>query len=100
MWQPYPNRKIDLDHRDRDKLNNRKSNLRVCTRSQNQMNSVRNNSSGVKGVCWHKHVRKWVATITVNYKNIHLGYFNDLVVANKARQNAELKYHGEYAVGG
>ena len=99
--KPDPERKIDLDHIDRNRLNNRKDNLRVCTRSQNQMNSFRkNNTSGVKGVTWHKHQRKWYAYITTDYKSISLGYFKSLAQAAKVRRNAEIKYHGEYALKG
>lgn len=87
------------DHRDEDKLNNQKYNLRLCTKSQNQMNIriTLANSSGYKGVCWFKRGQKWKAQIMVNCKNIHLGYFTCPIEAAKAYNEAAIKYHGEFA---
>lgn len=68
---------MEIDHVDRDRLNNLPSNLRAVTRSQNMANSGRrpNNTSGYVGVSWHKGGRKWGAKVTVMRKNIHLGLF-------------------------
>ena len=55
-----------------------------------------NNTSGYKGVYWDKKHEKWLAQITYNKKNIHLGCFDDIEKAIKARADAELKYFGEY----
>lgn len=52
-----------------------------------------NNTSGVKGVYWHKSREKWMALITVSKRRIYLGSFKDKEDAIKARKNAELKYH-------
>lgn len=52
------------------------------------------NTSGRTGVSWHKEKEKWRATITKNKKVIHLGYYDDIAEASKARQEAELKYYG------
>ena len=59
-------RSIMIDHKDRNPLNNQKSNLRECTRSQNTMNSRkrRNSSSKYKGVSWHKASKKWYSRIS------------------------------------
>lgn len=55
----------------------------------------KDNISGVKGVSLRKSNNKWYARITVNKKEIHLGYFNDLNDAILARKRAELKYWNE-----
>lgn len=86
-----------VDHKFGDGLDNRKENLRICTHAQNQMNRgiPSNNKSGFKGVCWHKNMKKWVAYIKVNNKNINIGSFNDKIEAAKAYNVAAIKYHGE-----
>ncbi len=90
-----------VDHKSgKDTRNdNRKSNLRICTYSQNGMNrnTLSNNTSGVSGVTWHKQKNKWQAYITVNKRQIHLGYFDKFEDAVKARKEAEEKYFGEFS---
>lgn len=90
---------VFIDHADRNKLNNQKENLRVCTRHENNRNvsKPRNNTSGYKGVFWHKRNGKWIAALTFNRKGIHLGCFTDIHEAARAYNAAALKYHGEYA---
>lgn len=89
----------EVDHRNHDKSDNRKENLRIVTRSQNSMNKglQSNNTSGVTGVCWDTHYQKWVAQIRLNNKNIRLGSFENFDDAIKVRQEAEEKYFGEYS---
>ena len=98
-----PNEKVDhINHpkTNENKYDNRKQNLRIVTQSQNCMNQhIRsNNTSGIKGVSWCKEKNKWQVKITVNYKQIHLGFFDEdkLQDAINARKNAEKKYFGEY----
>ena len=83
-----------------NKYDNRKENLRIVTQSQNCMNQhIRsNNTSGVKGVSWSKEKNKWQVKITVNYKQIHIGFFDEdkFEDAVQARKDAEEKYFGEY----
>ena len=69
--------KQQIDHIDEDKLNNAISNLRSCTQSQNKMNQGKyaNNTSGFKGVSWHRKGQKWMASVRINGKNKHLGLF-------------------------
>ena len=87
------------DHSDRNKLNNRKSNLRSCTRQQNTCNiSLRkNNTSGIIGVSWDKESSKWTVQINVNQKRKKVGRFVNKDDAIKARLQAEAMYYGEFA---
>lgn len=89
---------MEVDHIYHINHDNRKSELRIVTKSQNQMNKVllSNNTSGVKGVYWNKEKEKWHAQITVNNKRINLGYFNILQDAADVRKQAEIEYFGEY----
>ena len=84
-----------LDHMNRDKLDNRISNLRLATCAQNQQNcKIRKDStSNVTGVQWHKHHQKWQARIQFNKQEIHLGYFGQFDEAVDARKTAERQYH-------
>ena len=82
---------FDVDHINHDILDNRKQNLRHCTRSQNQMNQK------CKGYFWHKRDKRWVAKITINQKTINLGSFKNEKDAIKVRRKAELKYFKEFA---
>jgi hypothetical protein len=88
-----------IDHKDGDGLNNKWSNLRLATQSQNNANSVlyRNNSSGRRGVYWCNREKKWIAQITVDYRRKHLGYFDDIEVADAAYRDAAQTFYGEYA---
>jgi len=68
---------MEIDHINHNKLDNRRRNLRICTRSQNQMNKIKlkNNISGFTGVIWDKQNKKFRAQIQVNKKHFHLGLF-------------------------
>ena len=87
-----------IDHKDRNKFNNRKENLRHASRIETSRNKGKqsNNTSGVVGVSWHKQHEKWYAYINVNKKRIPLGLFDDLEEAKNIRIKAEKKYFGEY----
>lgn len=91
--------KVLIDHINHNTLDNRKNNLRVVTRSQNNMNKELsdNNNSGVTGVIWDKSRMKWMAYITINYNRKHLGYFDEFEDAVKSRKEAEEEYFGEYS---
>lgn len=88
-----------VDHINGNKLDNRKSNLRICTNAQNGWNQgiSKKNTSGYKGVRWHKLAKKWDARIRVNRKEFYLGLFIDIKDAAKAYNEAALQYHGEFA---
>lgn len=89
---------MEVDHINRNRLDNRKSNLRITTHQQNNMNKglIKSNTSGYTGVYWYKARSKWQVSIKVNYKSIFLGYYDDLEEAIKVREEAEKKYFGEY----
>jgi len=74
-----------IDHVDGNRTNNAFRNLRDATGSQNQYNRKRqiNNTSGFKGVSYHKKTGRYRATININKKQISLGYFK---TADKAHQ--------------
>jgi len=90
---------FEVDHRNGNGLDNRRHNIRVVTRAQNRWNSKRrkDNKSGVKGVSWHSTNKMWVANIKVNKKLHHLGSFESIELAIRARKSAEKRYHGRYA---
>ena len=95
----HPENDEVVDHINRDKLDNRKANLRVCTSSDNAKNrgTRKNNVSGVTGVIWNKQASKWQAIINVSGKRKHLGYFTDINEAIRVRIHSELEMFGEYA---
>jgi hypothetical protein len=89
-----------IDHINGIKHDNRIANLREATHSQNSMNvAVRPdaNSSGFKGVSWHRGAKKWRATINKSRKQIHLGFFSDPAAAHAAYAAAASKHFGEFA---
>lgn len=90
---------LEIDHENQDGLDNRRSNLRYSTPSQNRANvSLRkDNRSGFKGVCFYKPTNKWRAYIQVNKKWKQLGFFNSAVDAAVAYNKAALNAFGEFA---
>ena len=90
-----------VDHISNDSLDNRKTNLRLCTQKENGENNKlhKNNKSGHKGVMWYYYndLNKWMAYICVDLKRITLGYFNEYEDAVNAREKAEEMYFGDYS---
>lgn len=86
-----------IDHINRNPSDNRFSNLREATGSQNQQNQLKksNNKSGFKGVAWEKQAGKWRAQINVKGERRHLGFFTDVRVAAASYMSAcdELHTH-------
>lgn len=95
-WPPVG---CDIDHIDRDRSNNKWSNLRIATRSQNIINSSvrKDNSCGHTGVHYRKDNGKWAARISFNGKINLLGQFDTFEEAVAARVAAERRLYGEFA---
>jgi hypothetical protein len=81
-----------VDHRDGNKCDNRRGNLRLCSNTQNSQNRA-----DVRGVSWHKPSRKWRAYISVSGKQLSLGMFEKYDDALARRVQAETKLFGEFA---
>lgn len=88
-----------VDHINRNGLDNRRVNLRLCNQSQNKANrpAPANNTSGYKGVS-KKRPGVWVARITVDYRSRHLGTFTDPWLAAQAYNTAALEAWGDFAL--
>lgn len=86
-----------VDHRDRNGLNNRWSNLREATQGQNMLNRAAKGAVPFKGVCFRKARGFYVARITAEGRLIYLGSFKDPVAAARAYDSAAVRYHGEFS---
>lgn len=88
-----------VDHKNGNGLDNRRENLRVCTKTQNQYNQKPRHTSisKYKGVGYYNRDKKWRARIVVNRKDIELGKFDSELEAAKAYDAAALEHHKEYA---
>jgi hypothetical protein len=89
---------MQTDHIDGDKLDNQKSNLRICTETQNHQNTNRHlNIHGYKGIEYDKRAKRWYAHIRINKINTHIGSYGSAEEAARAYDDAAKKYHGEFA---
>lgn len=89
-----------IDHIDHNTLDNRKSNLRICTRQQNNMNvpkQRRNTTSIYKGVSFDKQKNKWQAQIQINNKHKSIGRYDTELTASIEYDKKALLYFGVYA---
>lgn len=84
---PNPENKPCIDHKNNNKLDNRLENLRFATLQENSRNCKisSRNTSGIKGVNWHKKTKKWQASICIDGLLIHLGLYDSIEEAKQAR---------------
>jgi hypothetical protein len=94
-----PPQYLETDHINGNKLDNRRINLRIATTQQNQFNRGNpiNNTSGYKGVDWNKQIKRWRATMYINGKPIHLGYFDKKTDAAIAYNQLAGEVQGEFS---
>ena len=98
-----PKTEQHIDHADGNGLNNRRSNLRKCTRSQNSANGgPKGGTSKYRGVSWKDNLNKWQAQVQVTFpgqkrKNFHLGYYRTEEAAARAYDEAALSFFKEFA---
>jgi hypothetical protein len=90
---------MDVDHINGDSLNNSKTNLRICTHQENQMNQTprKCGTSKYKGVHWGTRDKKWISKIMIDGNTINLGYFNNEIEAALAYNVKAQELFGEYA---
>jgi hypothetical protein len=99
MQKKYTKKRPYTDHINRDTLDNRRSNLRVCTNSENMRNCKKShNTSGYIGVSRDKARKKWLAQITFHREHIFIGRFDDIIEAAQAVDKKARELFGEYAL--
>ena len=97
IMEPGPG--LEVDHKDRNGLNNQRENLRPCSHHLNGGNRLcATSSSGYRGVYWHKTHKKWRARARVKNKYIHIGHFDDPREAAIARDKFVAPIFGEFAI--
>lgn len=93
---------VEVDHINSNGLDNQKSNLRLCTRNENQRHQRlrKDNTIGFKGIYFIKRnpQKPYYAYININSKRIHLGYYYTSKEAAQVYDKAALKYHKEFAL--
>lgn len=92
-------RRVQVDHINRNGLDNRRSNMRLCSNAENSRNQRRpSNTSGFKGVSWNKLMNKWRAQIRVDYHTTCIGHFASKEDAARAYDQYAMTLFGEFAV--
>lgn len=87
----------EIDHVNGDRLDNRRANLRPCRHVDNQKNRHHRGwgSSSFRGVSWCRRKRRWRATVGVDGRHVHVGYFRLEIDAARARDEAAARLHGQ-----
>lgn len=93
MTKEWP--KSQIDHINRNKSDNSWKNLRCVSGSENMTNTgIRSdNTSGTKGVYWHKTKNRWIVQITINKRKLQIGRYKDFELASLVSEEARIKYH-------
>ena len=88
---------MTIDHINHDTLDNRRTNLRIVTQSQNMQNInpniPKNSVSGYRNVSWHKAMKKWRVRLSINREVIIVGYYDDVHEASRAAEEARERYY-------
>lgn len=89
-----------VDHINGNTLDNRRENLRICSRAANNhyARMRKDNKSGYKGVVWYEPTKRWKAQIGADGRRIGLGYFKDALDAARAYDEAASRLFGEFAI--
>lgn len=86
-----------IDHKNRDRADNRWANLREATKSQNGANQAPRSAHGFKGATYNKRQGRWVAQAKINGKPVYLGYHDTPEEAHEAYMAAMTAHFGEFA---
>jgi len=90
---------MEIDHKNRNGLDNRRANIRFATRQQNLANQGigKLNTSGYRGVIWNKDTQRWRCSIFIDKKRKYLGFFDEAEEAARAFDEEAKKHHGDFA---
>lgn len=100
VWAMHKNEwPKQIDHENRNQLDDRIENLRLATNSQNRANILKqsNNTSGYKGVTWNRVSKKWQVRLGINGKRLFLGEFFKIDDARRAYDKAAKEAFGGFA---
>lgn len=94
-----PPKNMQIDHSDNNRLNNQRSNLRICSESQNRMNAQlrKTSKSGYKGVSWTTEKQRWKVQLRKDGKNVVSKYFQDKHEAARYYNQKAIEFFGDYA---
>lgn len=89
-----------IDHKNQNRLDNRKENLRLATKAENMMNrgAPKHSKTGIKGVIWDNTRQKYRVYAKNNGKQYHIGFFDDIEEARTAYNERIESIQGEWAV--
>lgn len=90
---------MEVDHINENKLDNRRKNIRICTKSQNSLNKglSQRNTSGFIGVSLFRQTNRYSSSVTVSGRKKHLGYYKTAVEAARIYDKAAKQFYGEFA---